>query len=343
MRASWIGVPQCAPASIAGPAVKASRLSWVTPEFFLRGPTMDRPPIGEIAHCGSQAWRWHQVFMGPVSLGGHCRYSPDGMDTRWLLRDVDLARAEEPEGAGATREAAFRVLPCVRSVACAPAAPDPGNPAPRGGIVLAASAAPCRQAGTGARGQDRTARRMAMASRIRQGVSSANNLPHAASTLSGGGLFARTGPLQRLRSAGLSVGLAPGFLRRRQTEPECLLACCLRRRLAALDRADRASQDAEAAPEQEMRDDRAPPPEISRSGSSRSALRCLVRASLATLARASVLLGRSQSPGDQQTCPSGEVCRRSSAAVQATRRCCRSGCERGLIPQLRITLVGSKR
>jgi hypothetical protein len=209
MRASWIGVPQCAPASIAGPAVKASRLSWVTPEFFLRGPTMDRPPIGEIAHCGSQAWRWHRVFMGPVSLGGHCRYSPDGMDTRWLLRDVDLARAEEPEGAGATREAAFRVLPCVRSVACAPAAPDPGNPAPRGGIVLAASAAPCRQAGTGARGQDRTARRMAMASRIRQGVSSANNLPHAASTLSGGGLFARTGPLQRLRAAGLSVGMAP--------------------------------------------------------------------------------------------------------------------------------------
>ena len=97
--------------------------------------------------------------MGPVPLGGHCRYSPDGMERRWLLRHVDLARREEPEGSSSPREAPFRVLSGVRSIACAPAAPDPGNPAPRRGIVLAASAAPCRQAGAGARGQDRTARR----------------------------------------------------------------------------------------------------------------------------------------------------------------------------------------
>ena len=39
-------------------------------------------------------------------------------------------------------------------------------------------------------------------------------------------------------------------------------------------------------------------------------------------------LGRSQSPGDQQTGSSGEVCRRSCATVQATGRCTRFGCER---------------
>ena len=117
-------------------------------------------------------------------LTGIVAIAPMAWTRRWLLRDVDLARREEPEGAEAPREAAFRVLSGVRSIACAPAAPDPGNPAPRRGIVLAASAAPCRQAGAGARGQDRTARRMAMASRIRQGVRPADFLPHAASALS---------------------------------------------------------------------------------------------------------------------------------------------------------------
>src|SRR5690349_3130971 len=91
-------------------------------------------------------------------------------DGRRFTRDgpahVDLARREEPEGESAAREASLSALSRLRPVARAAAAADSADPAPGGGILLAPPAAPGRPARPGARGPERTAGRLAMASRL---------------------------------------------------------------------------------------------------------------------------------------------------------------------------------
>ena len=167
MRASWLSVPQCAPASIAGPSGKIRSVGMGKHLMLVFGVQQwidlrsAKSPIAASRYdAGLRASRAQFPLAGIVAIAPMA-WTRDGCFGMSTWRDEKNQRA-----LSATREAAFRVLSGVRSIACAQAAPDPGNPAPRRGIVLAASAAPCRQAGAGARGQDRTARRMAVASRI---------------------------------------------------------------------------------------------------------------------------------------------------------------------------------
>ena len=95
-----------------------------------------------------------------------------------------------------------------------------------------------------------------------------------------------------------------------------------------------------------MRDERETPAENGGSGPPRPALRRLVRPLRSAVALAARLLGRAQSPGDQQDIPSGEVCRGGRRPGQAAaahlrhpgrRRIRHPSCGRYSNPHIRLT------
>src|SRR5580698_1148200 len=156
-------------------------------------------------------------------------------------RDVDLAGPESGKKSPIGRASSARLaadFPGERIAARARPLVRAADAATGDRFLLARASAARRSAGAGARGEERRARHLDLASRRQAQERPAGDVPDAAGPVSRNQIWARSRILLRLRSAGVPFRLARRSVGRRP-EQERHLALRLRDRLAVLERAER--------------------------------------------------------------------------------------------------------
>ena len=210
------------------------------------------------------------------------------------------------------------VFPAAGAHPCARPPLHPADAAAGGRLLLARPSGARRPARPRAGGEDRRARRLDLAARLRPRQGSAGHVPRSRRALSREEAPPRPGLLLRVRPAGVCVRLASRPVGAR-AEPQGAVAHRLRDGVAPVERAERFRKSPAPRPAAPLRADRRPAVAHRRGRSPRPAVPGVARASRHAVAEAARLLGPAQPADDQPRRPRGEMRRRGELAHESAR------------------------